>query len=50
MAEYAGLCTKKLARYAEFLLEIDLQILLRKTGVRLILKIKHISLHIDPGL
>jgi hypothetical protein len=38
-----------LAWYAEFLLEIDLKILLRKTGARLIFKIALISLHIDPG-
>jgi hypothetical protein len=31
------------------MLEIDFKFLLRKTGVRLILKIKLISLHIDPG-
>jgi hypothetical protein len=37
-----------LAWYAEFLLEIDLKILLRKTGARLIFKIALISLHIDP--
>ena len=40
---------KILAWYAEFLLEIDLKILLRKTGTRLNLKITLISLHIDPG-
>jgi hypothetical protein len=39
-----------LAWYAEFLLEIDLKILLRKTGARLIFKIALISLHFDPGL
>jgi hypothetical protein len=38
------------AWYAEFLLEIDLKILLRKTGARLNLKISLISLHIDPRL
>jgi hypothetical protein len=38
------------AWYAEFLLEIDLKVLLRKTGARLIFKIALISLHIDPGL
>jgi hypothetical protein len=38
-----------LAWCAEFLLETDLQILLRKTGTRLNLKIVLISLHIDPG-
>jgi hypothetical protein len=32
------------------LLEIDLKILLRKTGARLISKIELISLHIDPDL
>jgi hypothetical protein len=32
------------------LLEIDLKILLRKTGARLNFKIALISLHIDPGL
>jgi hypothetical protein len=35
------------AWYAEFLLEIDLKILLRKTGARLIFKIALTSLHID---
>jgi hypothetical protein len=35
--------------YAEFLLEIDLKILLRKTGARLNFKIALTSLHIDPG-
>jgi hypothetical protein len=39
-----------LAWYAEFLLEIDLKILLRKIGARLIFKIALISLHIDPEL
>jgi hypothetical protein len=34
---------------AEFLLEIDLKILLRKTGARLIFKIALISLHVDSG-
>jgi hypothetical protein len=38
-----------LAWYAEFLYEIDLKILLRKTGARLIFKIALISLNIDPG-
>jgi hypothetical protein len=38
------------AWYAEFLLEIDLKTLLRKTGARLNFKITLISLHIDPGL
>jgi hypothetical protein len=37
-----------LAWYAEFLLKMDLKILLRKTGGRLIFKIALISLHIDP--
>jgi hypothetical protein len=37
------------AWYAEFLLEVILKILLRKTGVRLNFKIALISLHIDPG-
>jgi hypothetical protein len=37
------------AWYAEFLLEIDLKILLRKTEARLIFKIIRTSLHIDPG-
>jgi hypothetical protein len=37
-----------LAWYAEFLIEIDLKILLRKTRGRLILKIALISLHVDP--
>jgi hypothetical protein len=32
------------------LLEIDLKILLKKTGARLILKIELVILHIDPGL
>jgi hypothetical protein len=40
---------RHLAWYAEFLLEIDLKILLRKTGARLIFKIAIKSLHIDPG-
>ncbi len=43
------IATHNQARYAEFLLENDLQILLRKTGARLTLAIKLISLHIDPG-
>jgi hypothetical protein len=38
-----------LAWYAEFILEINLKILLRKTGARLNFKIALISLHIDPG-
>jgi hypothetical protein len=37
------------AWYAEFLLEINLKILLRKTEARLIFKITLISLHIEPG-
>jgi hypothetical protein len=37
-----------LAWYAEFLLEIDLKILLRKTGARLSFKIALLSLHVDP--
>jgi hypothetical protein len=37
-----------LAWYAEFLLEINLIILLRKTGARLIFKIALISLQIGP--
>jgi hypothetical protein len=37
-----------LAWYAEFLLEIDLKILLRKTRARLNFKVALISLHIDP--
>jgi hypothetical protein len=41
---------RHLAWYAELLLEIDLKILLRKTGARLIFKITLISLHIDPAL
>jgi hypothetical protein len=36
------------AWYAELLLEMDLKILLRKTGARLNFKIALISLHIDP--
>jgi hypothetical protein len=36
------------AWYAEFLLEIDLKYSLIKTGARLNLKIKLISLHIGP--
>jgi hypothetical protein len=42
-------CILDLAWYAEFLLEIDLKILLRKTGARLNMKIKHLSLHISLG-
>jgi hypothetical protein len=38
-----------LAWYAEFLLEIGLEILLRKTGARLNFKIALVSLHINPG-
>jgi hypothetical protein len=38
------------AWYAEFLLEIDLEILLRKTGARLNFKIAIVSLHIHPVL
>ncbi len=34
--------------WPEFLLEMDLEILLRKKGARLILKILHIYPHIDP--
>ena len=37
------------ACFAEFLLEMDLKILLRKTGARLIFKVALISLQIDPG-
>jgi hypothetical protein len=37
------------AWYAEFVLEINLKILLTKTGARLNFKIALISLHIDPG-
>jgi hypothetical protein len=40
----------ELAWYAEFLVEIDLKNLLRKTVTRFNLKIILISLHIDPGL
>ncbi len=36
-----------LAWYAEFLLEINLKVLLRKTGARLIFKIVFMSLHIE---
>ena len=36
-------------RKAEFLLEINLKNLPRKTGARLNLKIVLVSLHIDPG-
>jgi hypothetical protein len=39
-----------LAWCAEFLLEIDLKILLGKTGARLILKIDLVTLYIDPEL
>jgi hypothetical protein len=45
---YAQIWT--LAQWAEFLLEMDLKILLRKTGARLNFKIALISLHIDPDL
>jgi hypothetical protein len=38
------------AWYAEFLSEIDLKNLLRKTGARLIFKIALVSLHIDSAL
>jgi hypothetical protein len=38
------------ARYAELLLEINLKILLRKTGARLNFKIALIYLHIDSML
>jgi hypothetical protein len=38
------------AWYAEFLLEINLKILISKTGAGLNLKIELISLLIDPGL
>jgi hypothetical protein len=38
-----------LAWYTEFLLEINLKILLRKTRTRIIFKIELISLHIDSG-
>ncbi len=37
------------AWYAEFMLEIDLKFLLRKTGARLNFKIALTSLDIDPG-
>jgi hypothetical protein len=43
------LLTTELAWYAEFFLEINLKILLRKTGARLNFKIALISLHIHPG-
>ncbi len=36
--------------YAEFMLEIDLEVLLRKTGARLNLKIDLIFLHINPEI
>jgi hypothetical protein len=39
-----------LGSYTEFLLEINLKILLRKPGARLIFKIALIYLHIDPRL
>jgi hypothetical protein len=38
-----------LAWYAEFLLEIDLEVLHRKTGARLNIKITFIYVHFDPG-
>jgi hypothetical protein len=38
------------AGYAEFLLKIKLQFLLRKAGARLILKMDLLSLHISPGI
>jgi hypothetical protein len=38
------------AWFAEFLLEINLKILLRKTGARLNFRIALLSLHIDPVL
>jgi hypothetical protein len=41
--------SKDQAWYAEFLIEINLKILLRKTGERLIFKIAFMSLHIAPG-
>jgi hypothetical protein len=37
------------AWYAEFLLEVDLKILLRQTEAGLNFKISLISLHIDPA-
>jgi hypothetical protein len=45
-----GLIYRDQAWYAELMLEIDLKILLRKTGARLIFKIALISLHIDPEI
>jgi hypothetical protein len=48
LVELAQFSKGDLAWYAEFLLEIDLKILLRKTGARLNLKLRLISLHIDP--
>ncbi len=39
-----------LAWYAEFLLEIDLNIIIRKTAERLNFKIALISLHIDTDV
>jgi hypothetical protein len=41
-----ALCSNSQAWYAEFLLEIDLKILPRKTGARLIFKIALMSLHV----
>jgi hypothetical protein len=38
-----------MAWYAQFLHDINLKNLLRKTGASLNLKITHISLHIDHG-
>ncbi len=43
------LCVSAQAWCAEFLLEINLKILLRKAGARLNFKIALKSLHIDPG-
>jgi hypothetical protein len=40
----------QLAWNAKFLLEINLKILLLKTGARLNFKIALMSFHIDPGL
>jgi hypothetical protein len=41
---------RHLAWYAELLLEMNLKILLRKTGARLNFKIALKSLHIDPAI
>jgi hypothetical protein len=49
-AELPDLKDQLLAGYEEFLLEIDLKILLRKTGARLNFKIALISLNTGPGL